>query len=120
MKKDFKILYRPVESRVEGSVLAKLWRGIIQDLDVVKAIPSLIERHVRDEKSTSLKLKNKSTIETDIKSESMSFKVFIYLVQKLLKVKKMTFTVSLEFSNGEVTIHSQEVTTGDIDVIKKE
>lgn len=109
MKKHFKILYKPVASRVEGSALSNLWRVVIQDLNVVEAIPSMIERYSRGNKSTSIKLKSKSTMENDIRSESMSFKVFVYLLKHILKVKKMTFSVTLEFANGDKSVHSQEV-----------
>ncbi len=97
--------------KTEGGLLSILWRKILVDLNMTNRIPAMIYRYVNDVNTSSLqvKKKSKSSITNDIISENMTWKVFINLLISILKVKKIRFTVTLEFNNGTKSNHSIDV-----------
>ena len=102
-----------IDDRTEGSILASLWRKILRDLNITNRIPYLISLYVEKSNETSLRMKkkSKSSITNDITAESMTWKVFINNITGVLKIKHITFTVTLHHANGEETNHSVDIKT---------
>jgi hypothetical protein len=102
-----------VEDTTEGGILSNLWRKILKDLNITNKIPALVVMYLNKEnmKSVKLKKKSKTSLVNDITSSNMTWKVFLNLIINLLNVNKMTFTVTLEFKNGEKSVHSIDVKT---------
>lgn len=92
-------------SHNESGVLAQLWRNILRENGYEKALDLLVQRYVdranrAKEKDKNLKLKNKSTLTTNITAPEMTFKTFLDLLFNLLRVRTVTMTVKLTFHNG--------------------
>lgn len=98
-------------SNNESGVLAKLWRKILIENNLENALPLLINMYIKnndetDGRSLTVKKKNKSTLTSNITATDMTFKTFLDLVFRLLKVTKIDISVKLTFSNGRETTHS--------------
>ncbi|MEA2047774.1 MAG: hypothetical protein U9O64_04925, partial [Campylobacterota bacterium] len=97
----YKVLRQTPTSKKEGSKLASLWRNVVNDLNVVNAIGSLVLRHEKDSRARkTTAFKEKTTLQNDIVSNDMTFKVLIYLIDKLIKPKNITLTLTLTHENG--------------------
>lgn len=98
-------------SHNESGVLAQLWRNILRENGFHKALDLLVQRYVdranrAKEKDKNLKLKNKSTLISNITAPEMTFKTFLDLLFNLLQVHTVTITVKLTFHNGAEKINT--------------
>lgn len=100
-----KIKFNTPISQNESGVLAQIWRKILLENNYDKALDVLVQRYVdradrAKEKDATLKMKNKSTLITNITAPEMTFKTFLDLLFNLLTVRSVTMTVKLTFHNG--------------------
>jgi len=86
----------------EHGVLKKLLNKIIFENNLEEKIGFLISRYER--RRDSSKKKSKTVVVNEITSTRISFKNFVFLVFEVLRAKKMTIKVELEFSN-KTTAH---------------
>lgn len=100
-------------SKNESGVLAALWRAVLRDNGFIPALDLLVQRYVdrgnKASEQSSVKLKNKSTLISNITAGEMTFKTFLDLIFNFLHVRKITFTVKLTFANGNETLHTINV-----------
>jgi len=87
-------------SNTENGILTKLFRMIIFDTGLINKIPYNINRYIRNGGK-----KNKATISRLILSGEMSWRSFIFLLFDILRVKKCTFKVTLEYDVGPSSEH---------------
>lgn len=101
------LLKQPITSTSEGAKLAKLWRIIVRDLNIAKNVEYLVTRYADQGKQNSaIKRKTKSSMMKNITDEAITWKTFLDIMFNVLRVKKMTITVSLEHESGSKTLHS--------------
>lgn len=110
-------------SKNESGVLAALWRNIIKANNLTHALDYLVLKYVSrsgTESGDNVRLKNKSTLLSNITAPEMSIKVFFDLLFNYLCVKKVSFTVKLTFVNGDESVHTVNVDNSvcEVDVIK--
>ena len=87
----------------EHGVLKKLLNKIIFDNNLENKLAFLISRY--DRRRDASKKKSKTVIVNELTSDRISFKNFIFLVFEILRAKKMTIKVELEFSNKTTEHH---------------
>lgn len=110
---------KPV-ARTEAGVLASLWRDVLDKLNLIPALDILIKRYLNEsEKKTqsiqSVKKKTKSTLVSNITASGMTFKTFLDLLFNFLRVKKVHFSIKLEYYSGDETVHTITVDSAAID-----
>jgi len=88
--------------------LANLWRKILRDRELDKAINYLVTRYVDKNSGSSerLKKKTRAAITADITAPDLSWKKFTNLVFNYLGCVRMDISVKLTFANGESSVHT--------------
>jgi len=87
-----------------GGMLAALWRSILIRDKFLPVISYLIEIYAK--KNKGKKAKNPSTVLNLVTATSMTWKSFIFLITKILPVKKITFTIELEYLANKKGVHT--------------
>ena len=110
-------------SKNESGVLAALWRNIIKTNNLTHALDYLVLKYISrsgKESGDNIRLKNKSTLLSNITAPEMSIKVFFDLLFNYLCVKKVSFTIKLTFINGDESVHTVNVDNSvcEVDVMK--
>ena len=110
-------------SKNESGVLAALWRNIIKTNNLTHALDYLVLKYISrsgKESGDNIRLKNKSTLLSNITAPEMSIKVFFDLLFNYLCVKKVSFTIKLTFINGDESVHTVNVYNSvcEVDVMK--
>ena len=118
-------------SNNESGVLAKLWRQIISENNLLPQIGMLINKYLDEDETNqrvqAYKKKNRSTLTENIFASEMSIKVFLYLIFKVLRAKKIDISIKVTFSSGRESMHNVSVDgscagggLGDFDPIESE
>ena len=85
----------------ESGVLAKLWRKIISENNLLPQIGMLINKYLDEDETNqrvqAYKKKNRSTLTENIFASEMSIKVFLYLIFKVLRAKKIDISIKVKF-----------------------
>lgn len=97
-------------SNNEGGILACLWRKIIDEAKFKGSLNILIDMYLKradvtDGRVSNVKRKTKSTLISNIVSSEMTFKTFLDLVIRVLRVKKLVISIKLEHRDGRETEH---------------
>jgi len=87
----------------EHGVLKKLFNKIVFENNLEDKLAFLISRYER--RRDISKKKSKTVIVNEITGTRISFKNFVFLVFEILRAKKMTVSIKLEFPN-KTTEHS--------------
>ena len=98
-----------ISKRTEGAILGKLWRKIIEDRGLAHNLAYLVDEYERESKSNDnvgVKYKPKSSIIDNITAEEMTWRNFVSVLIKILKVKNIRFVISLTHESGEVSNHA--------------
>lgn len=100
--------------KTEGGVLARLWRNILRENNLLPKLDYLVLRYVRKtdlmtDRVQAVKRKHKFTLTKNLTDTEITFKTFLDLLFNLLEVKQVNFTVSLKFANGEKSVHTISV-----------
>lgn len=99
------LLEGSVTSRSPGGILARLFRKILKETNIIYVVKSLIDNY---EKNSD---KDKSQIQASVISEDMTWKTFTDLVSNLLDVKSFSVSITLVHKvkdaegNHKVTVH---------------
>jgi len=88
----------------EGGILAALWRSILINDKFLPVIDFLVKDYAR--KNKGKKAKNPNTILGLVTAPRMTWKSFIFLITKILPVKRFHVTIELEYLSGKKGIHS--------------
>ena len=91
----------------ENEILAELWKKIVDELELTKALPTLVKRAVTGSKST--RYRSISDYNRNISAKEISFKTFVSLLFDLLRVKQIKFKVELLHHNGTVREHEIKI-----------
>ena len=99
----------------EHGVLKKLLNSIIFENNLENKLAFLISRY--DRRRDASKKKSKTVIVNELTSNRISFKNFVFLVFEILRAKKMTIKVELEFSNKttehRIVVQPESINNGD-------
>ena len=99
----------------EHGILKKLLNNIIFENNLEDKLAFLISRY--DRRRDASKKKSKTVIVNELTSNRISFKNFVFLVFEILRAKKMTIKVELEFSNKttehHIVIQPESMNNGD-------
>ena len=90
-----------------GGILAALWRSILIKDKFLPVISYLIDMYAKNNKGK--KIKNPSTVLKLVTAPSMTWKSFIFLISKILPVKKVTITIELEYLNNKKGVHTIDI-----------
>ena len=104
-----KDLTKPVKSNEEGSVLARLLRSVINELNLVNRIDFLVTDYVRRGKNTATKHKTKSSMISAITADTLTWKQFVDIIFNVLRVESISITLTLKHRNGSKSLHSIDV-----------
>jgi len=102
------LLEGSVTNKSPGSILAKLFRKILKETNILHNIEKLIKDY---EKNSN---KDKSQIQASVLSEDMTWKTFTDNIANLLNVRSFNVSITLvhkvkdEDGNYKVTIHNVE------------
>jgi len=88
----------------ENGVLALLWRLIVFENSFQNVVKSFLDAYGRKGK------RSKTTINGYFTAKAMTWKTFMFLVFKILPVKKMIITIKLVKYNNSESVHTLEVT----------
>lgn len=100
------LLEGSVTNKSPGGILAKLFRKVLKETNILNNIEKLIKDY---EKNSN---KDKSQIQASVLSEDMTWKTFTDNIANLLNVKSFSISITLvhkvkdEDGNHKVTIHS--------------
>jgi len=97
-------------------VLAKLWRSIVIENNLLNTLDYLVNRYVNNTARTAAKnirRKTKSTLMADITAKEMTWKKFTNLVFNYLGAIRMDITVKLTFPNGNKSYHTVSMVKAD-------
>ena len=107
---DIDISKKPVATNESGA-LAKLWRLVLVENNLVPQLTYLINKYVSKTKYLETnglkaqKLKTKSTITADVTSRTMTMKTFLYLLFNFLNAKEVEISVKVTFPSGVTSTH---------------
>lgn len=98
-------------SKNEGGILSYLWRKIIHEANLKGSLNILIDMYLKrsditDGRVSNIKRKTKSTLVNNIVSSEMTFKTFLDLLIRVLRVKKIIINIKLEHRDGKETEHN--------------
>ena len=98
---------KPPANTADG-VVTRIFRKIIQkDVGQVAAI-RLLNRYVAETETTKAGMsKCRNNYLNHMKNNKMTFKIFIDILSKIFKVRKLEFTVTIFYNNNKVTSHSE-------------
>jgi hypothetical protein len=106
------------EARGSGGILVKLWRTILKEekVDVGGRLQSLLTDYVFELKSGAqenryIKTVSVGNLRREFERPTMTMKVFLKGL-KMLKPKRVTFTVGLTWRSGKHSTYSTEVDLG--------
>lgn len=105
------------ETRGTGGILAHLWRQITLDLAIGGnrfeiLLTDFIAQAKRNVPANRVSRHfTRGNLRRELEKPTMTFKVFMKAM-RLVKARKMKFSVELTHSNGRVTLHSTEVDLG--------
>lgn len=101
----------------EHGILKKLLNKIIFENNLENKLAFLISKY--DRRRDASKKKSKTVIVNELTSNRISFKNFVFLVFEILRAKKMTIKVELEFSNKttehEIVVYPESMNNKDED-----
>lgn len=102
--------FRDPPSRKVSGVLVVLWRKILLENRLNRALTPLIARYLNDTNRVgNSKRKNKATLKANIFATDMTFKTFIDLVFNLLKATRLDISIKVTFVNGKSSTHSVSI-----------
>ena len=90
-----------------GGILAALWRSILIKDKFLPVVSYLIDMYAK--KNKGKKIKNPSTVLKLVAAPSMTWKSFIFLITKILPVKKVIVTIELEYLNNKKGMHTIDI-----------
>ena len=96
------LLEGSVTNKSPGGILAKLFRKILKNSNMLYSIETLIEKY---EKNSD---KDKSQIQTQVCSEDLTWKSFCDLIVNLLEMKSFKITIEMTHKTGKEFIHTVE------------
>lgn len=103
---------KPVNS-ADGA-LARLFRKIVMEDKLLSRIDSLVNSYAdRTETTKAGKSKCKNNLFTHIGNNKMTFKIFVMLLQKVFRVKKIDVNITIFYSKDKVTNHSETLILND-------
>ena len=102
--------------KTEGGILVRLWRNILVESNMIHGINTMVTRYINAGKNSiaAKNSKTKSSIEKNISSDNMSWRIFVDLLFNVLKVKRMHITITLTFPNGTSTVNHLVVDNEDV------
>ena len=96
--------------KTEGGFLALMWRKIITDTGLAAMQVSLLNNYKRRGGK-----RNRGTIQSYFTAGSLTWKNLIFLIFKILPVKKLTVTFTLTYTDNTQTSHSLDFDNSTID-----
>lgn len=110
-------LFKTPPSSVPGGYMAKLFRSIIKENRYTPAtIQRLVRRYAEVGSVTKGDTTRKSTNTiSHMSNETMSFKIFVSLLQNVLRVKKLEVNMIVTFRDNSVSSHSEVLNLNDED-----
>ena len=97
---------KPVEKtgNTANGVLTKMFRKIIFDTGLVRSLMYFIDKYKAEGGERA-----KTSIVKTITDSEMTWKYFIFLLFEVLKAKKVTFKIDIEWPNDKITSHELEI-----------
>jgi len=105
-------LYKPSSVKTPHGRLATMFRKILNDLDAVKKVPSMIARHEQLIKSDKKRVSDTKIMLKDVTSDTMTFNNMLKMLQSLLKVKHIKITTELTYEDDTKSTHTDEFDLG--------
>jgi len=102
-----KIKLEEITTFQEGTILTKLWRNILHDINYINNLEYLVNRYVNKTKSSvnMVNRRTKSSLIKNITAKDMSWRTFIDLIFNVLDIKFMTISIKLDHADGTSTVH---------------
>ena len=90
----------------EGGLLTRLWRDVVEKNGLIHKLDNYIGEYVAkcNESKQVTRRKSKHTLITNVCSQSMSWKVFLELLE-LAKFKSMEITIKVTDQRGNTSEH---------------
>ena len=97
---------KPVEKtgNTANGVLTKMFRKIIFDTGLVRSLMYFIDKYKAEGGERA-----KTSIVKTITDSEMTWKYFIFLLFEVLRAKKVTFKIEVEWANEKITTHELEI-----------
>jgi len=106
MKNIFSKKGQPVNS-ADGA-LARLFRKIVVEDKLLPRVETLVNSYAeRTETTRAGKSKCKNNLFTHIGNNKMTFKIFVMIMQKVFRVKKIEVNITIFYSRDKVSNHSE-------------
>lgn len=97
---------KPVEKtgNTANGVLTKMFRKIIFDTGLVRSLMYFIDKYKAEGGERA-----KTSIVKTITDSEMTWKYFVFLIFEVLKAKKITFKIEIEWPNSKLTTHELDI-----------
>ena len=102
------IINKDITSNTPGSLLGRLWRSILSGTGYGNRLYSLVLMSISSNISNTQRRKDKNQIMNNVQQEDMTWKLFLSLLQDVIKVKRVKFRIDLVLPDNTKSTHTVE------------